>query len=85
MRWCAAVFVYSNWCVAPHITLKSENARLREKLICSEIKVTFSETSGSGEQNLLKGNVVSVFSNIGVNVTSNDMEACHRIRKSRVI
>ena len=37
----------------------------------------------SVEQNSLEKKIVSIFSKIGVDVTSNDIEACHRIRKSQ--
>ena len=37
----------------------------------------------SVEQNSLEKKIVSIFSKIGVDVTSNDIEACHRIGKSQ--
>ena len=33
--------------------------------------------------NDLEGKVISVFANVGIDVKSNDIEACHRIGKSR--
>ena len=37
----------------------------------------------SVEQSSLEEKIASVFSNIGVDVTSNDIEICHRIGKSQ--
>ena len=78
--------------------LQSENERLRQKLsiiILKPIKIC-SASMAEGtilryqvlrdfwlcRTNSLEEKVVSVFSNIGVRVTSDDIEACHKIGKS---
>ena len=45
--------------------------------------IVISGISDSVEQNSLEEKVVFIFFSIGVDVISNDVEACHRIGKSQ--
>ena len=75
--------------------LKSENERPRKKFSSLENKViSLKPSQNISEQYGRRNNVEisgipdsveqnSVFSNIGVAVMSNDIEACHKIRKNR--